>query len=364
MPLSAYQPGEYQILLSKKLKQIKSDFAEFNIPEPEVFDSPLQHYRMRAEFRVWHEGDESYFAMFRQDDPKTPHRVSDFPIGSKAINRLIKVLPQQLQSTPILRQRLFQVEILSTLSGEILLTLIYHKKLDDAWMNEAEKLAQQLNIELIGRSKKQKVVVTKDYVTETLNVAGKSYHYQQLEGSFTQPNAEINQKMLHWALEQSHKLQGDLLELYCGNGNFTVVLAQNFRQVLATEISKTSVRSARENLNLNHIDNVDIVRMSSEEFTQALNGTRPFRRLKEIDLNSYAFSTVLVDPPRAGLDENTEALISRFDNILYISCNPETLKRNLETITRTHQVASLALFDQFPYTRHIECGVLLRKKEL
>ena len=92
----------------------------------------------------------------------------------------------------------------------------------------------------------------------------------------------------------------DLLELYCGNGNFTAVLAQHFKSVLATEISKISVRSAETNFTHNKVDNVSVVRMSSEEFTQALNGERPFRRLKDIDLDSYNFSTIFVDPPRAG----------------------------------------------------------------
>ena len=132
--------------------------------------------------------------------------------------------------------------------------------------------------------------------------------------------------------------------------------------VLATEISKISVRSAEYNLKANDIDNVTIVRMSSEEFTEALNGIRPFRRLKDIDLNNYHFSTIFVDPPRAGLDDATVALVKRFDNIIYISCNPTTLKANLTVISDTHNIESFAVFDQFPYTHHLESGVLLKKK--
>ena len=102
--------------------------------------------------------------------------------------------------------------------------------------------------------------------------------------------------------------------------------------------------------------------MSSEEFTQALNNERPFRRLAEIDLDSYKFSTIFVDPPRAGLDAETEKLVSRFDQILYISCNPETLANNLRQISQTHDIQSVAVFDQFPWTDHLESGVLLQRK--
>jgi len=131
--------------------------------------------------------------------------------------------------------------------------------------------------------------------------------------------------------------------------------------VLATEVSKLSVNSANYNINLNHIDTVDVVRMSSEEFTQALNGVRPFKRLRHIDLASYDFSTLFVDPPRAGLDPDTVALARGFGRILYISCNPLTLKENLEALCTTHRVVNFAVFDQFPYTHHLECGVLLEK---
>jgi tRNA (uracil-5-)-methyltransferase len=152
------------------------------------------------------------------------------------------------------------------------------------------------------------------------------------------------------------------VELYCGNGNFTAVLAQHFDQVLATEISKVSVSSARANFSANHIENINVIRMSSEEFTQALNRERPFRRLADIDLDSYNFSTILVDPPRAGLDADTLKLISRFDNIVYISCNPQTLADNLKQICISHQIESAAVFDQFPWTAHLESGVLLKRK--
>ena len=243
-----------------------------------------------------------------------------------------------------------------------MVTLIYHRPLDEAWQQHAESLQANHDIGIIGRSRKQKLVLSTDYVTEQLSIDGKNYSFQQVESSFTQPNASINEKMLSWALANTQNNHStDLLELYCGNGNFTTVLAQNFKRVLATEISKTSVRSAQHNFAANDVDNVSVVRMSSEDFTSALNGERPFRRLKDIDLTSYQFSTILVDPPRAGLDASTEKLVARFDSILYISCNPNTLFNNLQSICQTHRVDKFALFDQFPYTDHIECGVLLKK---
>ncbi len=100
--------------------------------------------------------------------------------------------------------------------------------------------------------------------------------YRQVENSFTQPNAAMNIQMLEWALDVTKGSNGDLLELYCGNGNFSLALARNFDRVLATEIAKPSVAAAQYNIAANHIDNVQIIRMAAEEFTQAMNGVREF----------------------------------------------------------------------------------------
>ena len=113
---------------------------------------------------------------------------------------------------------------------------------------------------------------------------------------------------------------------------------------------------------MNKVVNLDIVRLSAEEFVQALKGQRSFRRLAHVDLSEFKFETVLVDPPRAGLDEQTLSYIQDFDNIFYISCNPDTLIDNLKTLCVTHDIKHAALFDQFPFTHHMESGVFLTRK--
>ena len=73
-------------------------------------------------------------------------------------------------------------------------------------------------------------------------------------------------------------------------------------------------------------------------------------------------NTVLVDPPRAGLDSDTVQLVSQFKDIIYISCNPETLQANVAALSATHEIQHFALFDQFPYTHHMEAGVVLVRR--
>ena len=369
MPLSQVQPAQYEQLLSDKVSRVSQLLAPYGAANPEVFQSPTTGFRMRAEFRMWHEGDDLNYVMFRRDDPKTPVPITEFPIACESIQQLMPQLLAALKPTPELRHKLFQVEFLSTLAGESLITLIYHRKLDEPWEKQAEALRSKLEpicgkLSIIGRSRKQKLVLGQEWVWEALDIDGRVFRYQQYEQAFTQPNARVNVEMIRWACRQAQPLEGDLLELYCGNGNFTLPLAQHFDNVIATELAKVSVRAARENLRENSVDNIQIIRLAAEEVTQAMNREREFRRLAELPrpLHEYDLRTVFVDPPRAGLDQQTVQMVAGFDNIIYISCNPETLADNLQELGKSHSVEEFALFDQFPYTDHMECGVILRRK--
>ena len=319
---------------------------------------------MRAEFRVWHEGEALDFVMFDREAPKIPVPITEFPIASKSIQAVLAPLKSALQANPTLRSKLFQVEFLSTQSSEVLVTLIYHRQLDSIWEVEARALADRLNVLLIGRSRRQKVTLTQDWVEETLTVNTKPYRYKQPEQAFIQPNASVNERMIEWAMEHISSPDQDLLELYCGIGNFTIPLATQFRRVLATEVSKVATRAAGDNLALNEVSNVEFARLSAEEMTVAMAGTRSFRRLAALQhpLEDYKLQTVFVDPPRAGLDPDTLSLVKGFDEILYISCNPLSLLDNLDILTKTHSIKALAFFDQFPYTPHLECGVHLKQR--
>ena len=355
-------PSSYTQQLDEKVARLRALLAPFDAPEPAVFDSPREHYRLRAEFRLWREDGERHYAMFAPGEKHVPILIDSFPIASQRINELMPRLKAAWQADAALSNKLFQVEFLTTLDGDAMVTLCYHRPLDEHWQRAAEQLASDLGVSIIGRSKGKRVVIGRDYAVEALEVAGRTFRYRQPEGAFTQPNGTVNQKMLNWAYEALGPRDDDLLELYCGNGNFTLPLATQVRKVLATEISKTSVAAALHNLDDNSVDNVTLVRLSAEELTEALNEVRPFRRLQGIDLKAYDFGSVFVDPPRAGMDVDTCELTRRFDNILYISCNPETLAANIEQLHDTHRVAKCALFDQFPYTHHMESGVLLVRR--
>ncbi len=356
---SVYDKG-YEGQLQEKIERNTERFKKYYNGSIEIYRSPQEHYRSRSEFKIWHVEDDLFYAMNHQD--KKGVVLIDFcPQVNEHIAALMPKLLNAIKEKA-LGFKLFGADFLSSSSGEIVVSLLYHRKLESDWKEKAEIIAQDLGIYIIGRSRKQKVVIGQDFITESLMIEKKEYKFNYIENSFTQPNPRVNEQMISWAMNAFGKKKSDLLELYCGAGNFTIPFATLFNKVLATEIAKSSINAAKTNMLLNDVTNIEFVRMSVEEFVSALDGVREFRRMKDIDIEDYCIDSIFVDPPRSGMDEYSCRFSARYETIVYISCNPETLYRDLEILTQTHDVVSMALFDQFPYTHHVEMGVKLLKK--
>lgn len=353
---------EWELSYDEQIRKKQSYVVElFGVELVETFVSPESHYRNRAEFRIWHDDEGMHYAMNQMEKGRVV-LVESCPKVVKSIAELMRPLREMIEGDEMLRERLFSVEFLSS-SEKVLVSMLYHKRIDESWDLHAKKLEIELGISVIGRSKKVKRVISDDFVVDEQLVDGRLYKYHIIEGGFSQPNSFVNAHMVEWATAHV-KHPRDLLELYCGHGNFTMPFSRQFERVLATEISKSSIKSAKKSCELNDITNIEFLRMSVEDLTSAFKKHREFVRLKDIELDGYDFSHVFVDPPRAGIDEKSLEFIAQFENIIYISCNPETLKRDVLYLSERFEVKDFALFDQFAHTNHIELGIILKKKEL
>jgi len=350
----------YEKQLDFKVNREKNRFINMYDGDMDIIKSKDGAFRSRAEFRVFHKMGNIYYAM--SDQNKKLITIHSCSMVNPFIAQTMEKFLDEIRGSEVLNRKFFSVEFLSSTIGDLLVTMIYHKKLDEIWSSEAKKLQERLQIKIIGRSRKQKIILQDDYIDEELKIQNLKFKIKYQEGGFTQPNAKVNIQMIEWVLNNI-KAKDDLCELYCGGGNFTLPLAKYFNKILATEISKTSIRNAKLNCKLNNIENIKFIRMSSEEFVEARVGAREFRRMKQEDvsLQDYNFSTIFVDPPRAGLDDTTRTLSKEFEQIIYISCNPETLYRDLKELIKTHTIKNFALFDQFAFSFHIECGVILER---
>ncbi|PUE64470.1 tRNA (uridine(54)-C5)-methyltransferase TrmA [Arcobacter caeni] len=354
----------YEEQLNFKEQREKQRFSNFTTKPFDIIKSEKKAFRNRAEFRIWWEKDANekvVYSYAMNDFNKNILEINSCQIVSSHIQEIMPKLLALVSSNEELSSKLFAVEFLGSSTKDLLVTLIYHKKLEESWNHLVRGLEEKLNIKIMGRSRKQKIIINSDSINESLNINNQEFKFVYQEGGFTQPNTNVNIQMIEWVLNNIETSSKDLCELYCGGGNFTIPLSTKFNKVLATEISKTSIKSALNNCQLNNISNISFIRMSAEEFVQGLQEVRVFNRLKDINLKDYNFDTIFVDPPRSGLDDTTRALAKDFEQIIYISCNPETLHRDLETLSLTHKIVRFALFDQFAYTNHIECGVILKK---
>lgn len=372
-------------------EQSQQGYYDFCSLKPEVYASLPEHYRMRAEFAVFHHNHERFdFGMYEPGSkPRKIILLQDFPGCTQAINQAMTWLRSYLPLYPELKTKLFGADFLCNTKGDVVISLNYHKKLDETWLERAQTLLQEhrkdacpevasgaCRYSIVAHAKKQKLTVGDDFVIETIPTkrpdgTSGAVQLKQVEGTFSQPNATACAAMLSFALSCAQKIgatpeaRQDLIELYCGSGTFTVALAPLFTKVFATEVARVPTDTALFNMKLNHTTNIKLARLSALEVTQALNKERVFKRLElnHIDLDDYHFSTLLIDPPRAGLqDEAALAFTARFDHVIYISCGPESLAQDLQYLTRTHKISKVAFFDQFPYTQHLESGILLERR--
>ncbi len=394
--LTTTDKDNYQAYLDEKITRVfnmlKETLKDSDSPlgyqdllaiEPQVHASIPEHYRMRAEFSVFHHNQDSFdYAMYEPNSkPRKVILLKDFPGCTVAINQAMAALREHLPKYQVIKRKLFGADFLSNTQGDVVISLNYHKKLTEEWESEAQQLRNDLtncglNCSLVAHAKKQVLVVGNDYVIETIPTIRGDIKLKQVEGTFSQPNATACSAMLNFAIAcaqegldkakaQSLDHQKDLIELYCGSGTFTVALAPLFNKVFATEVARVPTNTAFFNMELNNINNIKLARLSALEVTEALNHVRSFRRLeeKEINLDDYNFGTLLIDPPRAGLqDEAALKFTAQYDRVIYISCGPESLASDLKYLSKTHKIERLAFFDQFPYTNHLESGVLLVRR--
>lgn len=169
---------------------------------------------------------------------------------------------------------------------------------------------------------------------------------------FTQVNADINQRMVHRAVEWLDVQPDDrVLDLFCGLGNFTLPLARKAKQVVGVEGDDAMVVRGRENAELNGLSSVSFYGANLQgDFTAE-------------SWASEGFDRILIDPPRSGALEICEHLTAfGARRIVYVSCNPATLARDAGVIvSKGYRLVQAGVMDMFPHTTHVESIALFEK---
>lgn len=180
----------------------------------------------------------------------------------------------------------------------------------------------------------------------TATIVVNEIRYRVTADTFFQANRFLLGPFLNEVVEQAGSAGGNVLELYCGSGFFTIPLARIAQEVIAVESNRWAVRQARENATQNKAWHVRFVEGQVDA------------TLRSSDLKP---NVVVLDPPRAGCGVKTAETIVRLkpNRIVYVSCNPSTFAREAAAFTaHNYQLRRLTLIDQFPNTYHIETVAL------
>lgn len=173
--------------------------------------------------------------------------------------------------------------------------------------------------------------------------------------SFYQVNPIQAEKLYSLGVQAAKISKNDIVfDLYCGIGTISLFMAKYAKKVYGIEIVEEAVRDAKENALKNNIENVEFIAGDVEKVLDKL-----------INKDNIIPDVIMVDPPRKGLDNRS---IDNFikihpKKIIYISCNPATLVRDLSKLEYLYNIESIKPIDMFPFTSHVECVAVLELKQ-
>ena len=173
--------------------------------------------------------------------------------------------------------------------------------------------------------------------------------------SFYQVNPIQAEKLYNLGVEQAQITKKDIVfDLYCGIGTISIFMSKYAKKVYGVEIVKDAVKDAIENAGINNVTNTEFYAGDVEKVLDDL-----------INQKGIIPDIVMVDPPRKGLDKNSINNIMKIKprKIVYISCNPATLIRDLACFEELYDIKTITPVDMFPFTSHVECVALMGRKD-
>ena len=181
------------------------------------------------------------------------------------------------------------------------------------------------------------------------------YTFKISAKSFYQTNPTQTEVLYNKAIEFARLDKEDVLcDLYCGIGTIGIFASSKVKQVYGIEIVEEAVEAAKENAKINNVDNIEFIAGDVE---------KAFKEL--VEEHHVEPTAIIVDPPRRGLDATTinKTLELEVEKLVYVSCNPATMVRDLKMLEEKYDVKEIQPVDMFPYTSHVECVAVLQLKK-
>lgn len=195
---------------------------------------------------------------------------------------------------------------------------------------------------------KYKCIYGEKYLYEMIG----EYKYRISPDSFFQVNSRTVNKLYNKVVEYAIKdeKKDNLVDLYCGTGTIGIYLSKYFNNIIGIELNKQAVEDAKENAKINSVNNIEFY---AGDVGKIIN-------------DQIKADVIVVDPPRSGLDKRTKDILLKIkaNKIVYVSCNPLTLARDIKELDTGYKLGEITLVDMFPNTHHVECVSVLCHKAL
>ncbi len=292
-------------------------------------------YRRRGQFKVSRSGDIGFF----REGTREVIPVGECPVMGEEINGILPGLSAV---------NLKGVKEIHVTSGDTVVLLVKGDLSD-------ESAHEIMSAGVSGIAFENGDSLGKDYVSLDLN----GLKYSVTPWSFFQSHWSLNKRVVATLVAALGSLENKkVLDLYAGAGNFSLPLALLAKEVAALEENPYAIEDGRRNAALNGIKNCNFIHMSVER--SLLGGKKQGARL----FGETGYDIIILDPPRPGLTSDCvkKILETGSERIVYVSCDPATLARDIKKMRERYEIESLRMVDFFPNTYHIEALAFMKLK--
>lgn len=316
---------EEQVLFKKnKIKNIVEKYLNKNIKVNTIIKSDnILHYRNKTTFQV-----KEKIGFYKKKSYELI-KIDSCMISDKLINNSIKYLNK------LNLQKINKI-VCRTNSKDLMIII----ETNDTKLNTdaIKPIASSIYIKC---NNKYHLVYGNQYIVQTLD----KYNYIVGPDAFFQINLNTSLK-LYKKIKQYVGNNKNVLDLYCGTGSIGIFISET-NNVTGIEINSCAIENANKNKLLNNIENIKFI---CDDSGKAIN---------RLNINP---DIIIVDPPRGGMNRETIKNILKFKakTIIYVSCDPLTMVRDLNLLKDTYEICEITPFDMFPHTHHVECITLLR----
>ena len=346
-----YRYIEYNYQLKLKKAVLDNTFKNYHVLDI-IPDNDPYYYRNKVQVPV-KDHKLGFYRKYSNDIVE----FDDCKIESKIANKIIDDLKKLLINTSI--EKCFRHIIIKHGFGtdEIMVCFVvttFNLNIDDIVSFLINKYSDIKSIMLNLNDKDtnvilgndEKILYGRDYIYDTCEDIKIKYSLK----SFYQVNHCQMIKLYNVVKDYCDlSFNDEVLDLYCGVGTISLFVARHCKKVTGVEIVKEAIENAIENAKLNDINNANFI------LADANNNMDEFLINKDI---------VILDPPRKGVSKNLiDSIIkSNINKVIYVSCNPATLARDLELFKDYYDVSDIQPVDMFPFTTHVECCLRLTRR--